>query len=232
MGALSLFDGVMGNATGRLAGRVKAVATVVVAVSLLGLLGGCNNVSKKQYDAAMQENSDLREKISQLEQSNREKDLQAAARTSPGTPEYVPDAPRGSSGKNSDSLATGADDPDFRRNSDGSATATLAGDVTFDSGSATLKSSAKKGLDRIASTIKTKYAGRSIRVAGYTDSAPIIKSSWASNDALSQARADSVRKYLVTKGISGNKIDAMGYGAAKPKNTPAASRRVEIVILK
>lgn len=223
MGAISFFDGVMG--------RGKAVATFVAAASLLGLLSGCNQVSKKQYDAAMQENTELREKVAQLEQSIRQTDVQTSARTSPDSP-YGRDYPA-TGGTKSDSMATtGGDDPDFRRNSDGTATATLAGDVTFDSGSANLKSSAKKSLDRIASTIKSKYAGHNVRVAGYTDSAPIKKSSWPSNDALSQARADSVRKYLVSKGISSNTVDAIGYGAAKPKNTPAASRRVEIVILK
>jgi outer membrane protein OmpA-like peptidoglycan-associated protein len=46
-----------------------------------------------------------------------------------------------------------------------------------------------------------------------------------------QARAEAVRPYLVSKGVSKDRIEAIGYGAAKPKKTEAASRRVDVVVL-
>lgn len=219
MGTRSVLNGLMG--------RGKVVLVAAMAIGFVGTLGGCGNSSKKQYDAAMQENAELREKNAQLEQSLREKDMQLATKpspvdTAPPISGFDP-APRGGSG---------ASDPDFRPDSDGGVTATLSGEVLFDPGSATLKSSSRKSLDRIASTLKSKYSGRSVRVSGHTDSDPIRRSKWGSNDALSQARADAVMKYLVSKGISSGRIEAMGYGSSRPKGTKAASRRVEIQVLR
>ncbi len=92
-----------------------------------------------------------------------------------------------------------------------------------------LKSTAKKELDQIASRIKREFSGASIRVEGYTDSSQPnkMKARFPTNEALSEARAESVRAYLASKGVN-NPMSAVGYGSAKPKSTKAASRRVEI----
>lgn len=109
----------------------------------------------------------------------------------------------------------------------------VAGDVAFAPGSATLSSAGRKELDGIARTIKSKYSGHRIRIEGYTDSDPIKKAAakFPTNEALSAARAAAVEKYLQSKGISGSSMESVGMGSAKPKSTKAASRRVEIVIL-
>lgn len=107
----------------------------------------------------------------------------------------------------------------------------VAGDVAFNAGQATLTSAGKKELDKISATLKSKYSGNSIRVEGYTDSDPIRKSKWASNEALSLARAQAVAQYLTSKGISSNRVDSVGMGSANPKSSKAASRRVEIHVL-
>ena len=57
----------------------------------------------------------------------------------------------------------------------GEITATVESDVLFDSGKATLKSTAKRSLDQVARVIKDDYTGRVIRVAGHTDTDPIRK---------------------------------------------------------
>jgi len=203
---------------------------LAAAIAATSFLGGCSNVSKKQYDAAMQENAELRERNAQLEQSVREKDMQLAAKPSPV--DLV--APPVSIGSNDGGFSRGSlsSDADFRPDSEGGVTATLSGEVLFDSGSATLKASARQSLDRIAGTLKSRYSGRNIRVAGHTDSDPIRRSKWSSNDALSQARADAVMKYLVSKGVPAGRIQAMGYGSSRPKSSKAASRRVEIQVLR
>jgi outer membrane protein OmpA-like peptidoglycan-associated protein len=127
----------------------------------------------------------------------------------------------------------------FSQGADGNLTATLAGEVLFDSGQATIKSSARSSLDRIASSLKGKYSGYNVRIGGHTDSDPIKKSAskWSSNDQLSQARADAVRSYLIGKGVSAGRISAVGYGSSQPKASnstksgKAQNRRVEITVL-
>ncbi len=73
-----------------------------------------------------------------------------------------------------------------------------------------------------------------IEVGGYTDNVGTD----ADNLKLSQARAESVRNYLVKKGIAGDRVQAKGYGSADPvasNDTPDGkqqNRRTEIHILK
>ncbi|MCX5690548.1 MAG: OmpA family protein [Planctomycetota bacterium] len=214
-----------------------------VGIGLLALasatmfMGGCSG-QKKQMEAAQAESAELRERVATLDQANRDKDgkiaelqtalsscqTQLAAKPlamDPGTGGDVPDGKKGGGGGSSD----------FTRDSEGQMRARLSGDVLFDPGQATLKSSAKKSLDRIAAEIKSKYKGDSIRVEGHTDSDPIKKAKFSSNQALSEARAESVRKYLISKGVSAGRTNAVGYGSSKPKGSKASSRRVEIVIL-
>ena len=93
----------------------------------------------------------------------------------------------------------------------------VAGDVLFDSGKVDLKNSARQTLDQIASVLNTQYAGRSIRVEGYTDTDPIRKSSWKTNERLSAERAMSVEAYLVSKGIDNGRIYSAAFGPAHPR---------------
>lgn len=195
------------------------------------VMGGCSRVSKKDYELAKSESAELREKNAQLDQQNRDlasrmsqlEANQAAAAANP------PPANTGGGWTGGDSGNSGGTS-EFSQDSRGNMVAELAGDVTFNSGQATLTSAAKKKLDRVASELNSRYARRSVRVEGHTDSAPIKKSKWPSNDALSQARAEAVEKYLSSKGVSSGRISAVGYGSSQPKGSMAASRRVEIVI--
>ncbi|MFN0012866.1 MAG: flagellar motor protein MotB [Phycisphaerales bacterium] len=107
----------------------------------------------------------------------------------------------------------------------------VAGDVLFASGQTAIKADGKKELDKIAAQIKSRWSGNNVRVEGYADKNPIKKSKFASNEALSQARADEVMKYLVSKGVSSSRVDAVGMGSVKLRATDAQSRRVEIVIV-
>jgi len=200
-----------------------AVRACVLGMGLL-VLGGCKN--QQHEDQVTQLNAEitgLKEEKAQLEATNNSLQAQLAAR--PATP--APGPGTGNDWTNDDPKGGPRRDPKPPQRD---VVIEVAGDVLFASGSVTLNASGKKELDKVASTIKNKYSGHDIRVEGYTDTDPIKKSKYPSNEALSKARAEAVEAYLSSKGVSNN-MTAVGRGAAKPKSTKAASRRVEIVIL-
>lgn len=217
-------------------GRVLGIALALALGA--SMLTGCAG-NKTRVSAAEQESLALREQNATLDQSVRERDAKIAeletalANCAPtvtaqqpastwAPPVNVPAAPVAQR----DFVA----DDDFKQGSNGELRATIAGNVLFDSGQATIKASARKELDRIASKLTKNYRGAAIRVEGHTDSDKITRSKWSSNDALSQARAEAVKKYLVSKGVSASRMDSQGFGSSQPKGTKAASRRVEIVV--
>jgi chemotaxis protein MotB len=203
---------------------------IVALVSATMILGGCNKANK-DLEAAQAESAELREKVATLDQSNRDKDgkiaeLQTSLANCQSTQKPVDmggeEKPTGKKPKNSDEKTSKGTGERF----------TLSGDVLFEPGQATLKAGAKKAIDTVIAEIKSKHKSGDIRVEGHTDSDPIKKSKFASNQALSEARAEAVRKYMISKGIAASRIEAVGYGAKKPLKNKAASRRVEIVVAK
>ncbi len=215
--------------------RIGVVGLAAV-VGLSLVMGGCSRVSKKDYELAKNESMELREKNAQLDQQNRdlamrmsqlEADQAAAAAAAAAAAQQQNNTGGGWMGDS----GTSGGGSEFSRDSRGNMVAELAGDVTFNSGQATLTTAAKKKLDSIASELNSRYSRRSVRVEGHTDSAPIRKSKWGSNDALSQARAEAVQQYLSSKGVARGRISAVGFGSSQPKGSMAASRRVEIVIV-
>ncbi len=219
--------------TGRI-GRMLGLGLIAAGFAL----GGCQNVSKGDYNAVMTENQTLRDTLekektarteaetrnSSLEQENR--DLMARLDKSGG-----PGFAAGGGGKGNPNDFTGEGVKTSTRGSD--LVVSVAGDVLFDSGSATLKASAKKTLDHIASTLKSKYSNQTIRVEGYTDTDPLAKTKdkWKTNERLSGERAMAVEEYLSSKGIPKGKIYFAGFGPDRQMSTKKESRRVEIVIL-
>jgi outer membrane protein OmpA-like peptidoglycan-associated protein len=113
---------------------------------------------------------------------------------------------------------------------------TVGSDVLFSSGKASLTAAGKRTLDRIATALRGRYAGMPVRVYGYTDSDPIVKSKkfWADNLDLSANRAMAVTRYLREKGIPAEDIETIAMGAthfvAGNSSTSGKSqnRRVEI----
>ncbi|WP_207455435.1 OmpA family protein [Azospirillum sp. SYSU D00513] len=105
------------------------------------------------------------------------------------------------------------------------------GDVLFATGRAELSPGAQQRIDRLAQFMQ-QNPNRTIRIEGYTDST----GSSATNLALSERRAQSVRDALVLAGVQPNRIVTQGFGSAQPvasNSTDAGrqqNRRVEIVI--
>jgi outer membrane protein OmpA-like peptidoglycan-associated protein len=108
---------------------------------------------------------------------------------------------------------------------------TLSGSVLFATGKSDLLPIAQDKLNQVAKALNDQ-GFKAIVVQGYTDSV----GSAADNDRLSLRRAQSVRDYLVTRGVPSEKATAEGKGASNPVSDNktadgrAENRRVEIVV--
>ena len=104
--------------------------------------------------------------------------------------------------------------------------------VRFDTGKATLTTQAKANLDKLVPVFKD-YADTNIEIYGYTDST----GSPEFNLTLSQNRAESVKDYLVSKGLLVSRFKTTGLGIADPIATNdtaegrTQNRRVEFAIM-
>jgi outer membrane protein OmpA-like peptidoglycan-associated protein len=85
------------------------------------------------------------------------------------------------------------------------------GDTYFDFGKFTLSEKAKKLLDKDVQVL-IENPQVNVRMAGYTSA----KGSEDYNQELSENRANSVRDYLIKKGIAPERITVIGYGRTKP----------------
>ncbi|HEV8399016.1 MAG TPA: OmpA family protein [Gemmatimonadales bacterium] len=101
--------------------------------------------------------------------------------------------------------------------------------VMFEVGKSALKPESYTVLDIVAASLVANPDIR-IEIAGHTDNT----GSAATNQRLSQSRAEAVQIYLASKGVSTNRMVAKGYGPTVPiaPNTTAAgraqNRRVEL----
>ena len=98
----------------------------------------------------------------------------------------------------------------------------LQSELFFDTGKADLKPEARAELDKVAGALVEleKQIPADIawvlRVDGHTDVRPIAGGQFKSNWDLSAARAISVVQYLVTKGVSPQRLVAAGFGEFQP----------------
>lgn len=102
--------------------------------------------------------------------------------------------------------------------------------IRFDFDSARLRPEGAAVLDRLAAALQTPELKDSrFLIEGHTDA----KGAADYNLRLSQLRADEARRYLMSNGVGGQRLNAVGRGAQEPA-TPAAplaaeNRRVRIV---
>jgi outer membrane protein OmpA-like peptidoglycan-associated protein len=114
--------------------------------------------------------------------------------------------------------------------------------INFRTGSATILKSSYGILDKVAEKLQAHPYIQSLEIQGHTDDVGGVKF----NLGLSQRRAESVRKYLIGKGVAASRLVPKGYGKGKPlkeidkktmskeqiNEARATNRRVQFVILK
>ncbi|HDR9251411.1 OmpA family protein [Burkholderia vietnamiensis] len=100
--------------------------------------------------------------------------------------------------------------------------------IEFETGSATLTPQGKQILDQMAAAL-AKMQNRTVDIIGHTDNS----GNRTSNIALSQARADAVKGYLITKGLQPQQMTTTGVGPDQPiapndtADGRARNRRIE-----
>ncbi len=105
--------------------------------------------------------------------------------------------------------------------------------VNFASGSAELTANSMRILDNVAEDM-LKYPDIEVEIRGYTDNT----GSYQGNIKISQRRADTVKAYLVSRGVRPYRITTKGYGPENPvapNNTRegrAQNRRIEFYRIK
>ncbi len=120
--------------------------------------------------------------------------------------------------------------------------------ITFKVASAQLLAVANPKLDQ-AIKVLTEYPALKLEIHGHTDDQLLIPgSAFADNNALSLARAEAVKEYLVKKGIAADRITTKGLGESQPvapiagadgaqlkgaalANARAKNRRVEFQVI-
>ncbi|PJJ08169.1 outer membrane protein OmpA-like peptidoglycan-associated protein [Flavobacterium sp. 1] len=108
--------------------------------------------------------------------------------------------------------------------------ADIGGKIFFENASAELKTSSFVQLDYLVEILK-RYNATILQIGGHTDNV----GGDAYNIDLSKQRAESVKTYLISKGIPDSRLTALGFGDGKPiaSNTTSSgrskNRRVELI---
>ena len=113
-------------------------------------------------------------------------------------------------------------------------------EVFFDAGQAVLKPEGRAEIDKIASALLELEKqipadiGWVMRVDGHTDIRPITNVQFPSNWELSAARAIAVVQYMISLGVSPQRLVAAGFGEFQPLDTEKTedafrrNRRIEL----
>ena len=101
----------------------------------------------------------------------------------------------------------------------------------FDFDKSALKPATTQILDRLV-VFMTENKDKSVNLAGHTDNV----GTEAYNQALSERRVNSVKSYVVGKGVDSGRVAGQGFGESKPiadnktAEGRAKNRRVEIKV--
>lgn len=111
--------------------------------------------------------------------------------------------------------------------------------LLFEIGDDTMLPAGSRTLDSLSAALaQAARAGYTVAVEGHTDNVPIRSERFRSNWELSTARATSVVRHLMDRGIPSERLMAAGFADIKPKvrnDTPehrAMNRRVVIKVLR
>jgi OmpA-OmpF porin, OOP family len=81
-------------------------------------------------------------------------------------------------------------------------------------------------LDELAAALQANAGISTVVITGYTDRLGSV----AYNNRLSKRRAESVKKYLVSKGVAAERIQAMGKGKSQPVKECKERRRSKLIM--
>lgn len=101
--------------------------------------------------------------------------------------------------------------------------------MLFDFDRSTVKPEAGKILDRLVAFMQENQNSK-VSLSGHTDNV----GTEAYNQKLSERRVNSVRDYIVKKGVAGARVSGQGFGESKPiadnktREGRSKNRRVEI----
>ena len=102
--------------------------------------------------------------------------------------------------------------------------------VNFDTGTAVLRHESQIRLDLVVDFMKRRKS-TVVEISGHTDNVGNAKT----NKTLSLKRAQACRDYVISKGIEGNRITAVGFGGDRPTvpndsdENRQKNRRIEVV---
>ena len=93
--------------------------------------------------------------------------------------------------------------------------------ITFKVNSVELIGGSSKTLDAAVAVLQ-EFKDAKLEIQGHTDDQPLkAGGKFASNEQLSQGRADSVKDYMVKKGVDASRLTSKGYGDTQPVEAPA-----------
>ena len=110
-------------------------------------------------------------------------------------------------------------------------TLNMPGNITFQTGSSDLNTDFLKVLDSVGIVLK-EYNKTLVVISGHTDNV----GDTASNQALSQRRAESVGSYLASRSVASDRMVITGYGESQPvadnktADGKSKNRRVELTL--
>ena len=213
----------------------RTLLTIGALLVVAAPMTGCADKSAMRTNASlMAENEELRDRNTQLEDLFGEQESQLGQLQGENRTLRSENGRLASEGRAKPGAATGFEGMTGVNSTmldTGEVLLSIESDVLFDSGKNSLKSNAKKTLDEVASVLAGRYSNRLIRISGHSDSDPIKKSQWKTNERLSAERALIVEEYLAGKGISNKSMYIAAFGDSRPMKTKKESRRVEIVVL-
>ncbi len=108
----------------------------------------------------------------------------------------------------------------------------MTSQTSFSSGSTEIKPGFESTMNKIANIV-SQYEKTELQVIGHTDS----QGSEASNQQLSEDRAQSVTNYLTSKGVISERLSWLGQGESSPiasnddDDGRSTNRRIEIIVV-